>query len=666
MCGLGLEVELTEFVDRLQKAEKKGGKYMALCPAHDDKEQSLSITANQKAIAIHCFAGCKPEDIVKAMGLTMKDLFFDAKPRAPEIVKTYDYKDEASNLLFQVCRMQPKSFRQRRPDGAGGWDWSTKGVRKVLYHLPDIIRAVDEVYFVEGEKDCDNLWDCGLVSTTSPGGANAWKDELAEPLIGKRVVLIPDNDDAGRAHMREVAYSLMGKAELSCILLKDKDVSVWLGKGHQPEELQALRQDISALLGAEMPSYQLIDEAIVWQHTPVQFRAENLRKERTGLHGKATILYKYNPLSWSVFNLDRSEERQKLAKTAWALLRPDVKKQYPEATLKQDLDLFCSGLWPFYLSNYSPELIYGDEDLPPLTFYLHPYVVGGGGTIIFAPPGRGKSYTALLWAQSINCGINKFWNVQKVPVLFINLERSKLTLQRRLSGVNRILGLPAVTPLRILNARGQSLSNVIESCRRAIKMFNIQICFLDSISRAGYGDLTENRPVNAIIDALSGLCDTWVALAHTPRADDTHIYGGVMFEAGADIVVRISSAISNNGTAGIGYEVVKANDIGYGGLRTYAMEFGDGGLQGFRDAKPYEFPEIEGQVKKPMIQTIMDFILDQESGDASATDISEAIGFNRVNVYKSLVHSGRFVQTRKEGRKTYYGVKETTSEKGDV
>lgn len=654
-------MQLTDFLNKLEKVKKQGKGYKALCPSHSDKAESLSITADDKTIAIKCFAGCPTENVVKSLGLRMSDLFINSRPQAPKIVKTYDYTDETGQPLFQVCRLEPKSFRQRHKDGAGNWAWSMKGVRRVLYHLHDIIKA-SEVIFVEGEKDCDNLWDCGLVATTSPGGSNAWKDEYAETLIGRKVILIPDNDDAGRAFMREIAYSLMGKAQLSCITLPDKDVSDWLAKNHRPEELDELKQDISVLLGGKRPSYEFIDEAIIWQHDPVQFKAENLRKERTGLHGKATILYKFNPLSWSVFNLERSEERTKLAKASFALLKPEIKQVYSETALKQDFDLFCSGLWPFYLSHYSPELVYGDEVPIPLTFYLRPYILRGGGTIMFAAPGRGKSNTALLWAQSVNCGINKFWEVQQASVLLINLERSKETLQRRLSAVNRILDLPPVTPLRILNARGLSLSNVMDACKKAIKQYNIEICILDSISRSGFGDLTENRPVNAIIDALSGLCNTWVALAHTPRADETHIYGGVMFEAGADIVVMLSSAISTNGKLGLGYQITKSNDIAYGGLKTYAMEFGENGLENFRLAKPYEFPEIEGQVKKPMIQAIMDFILEQDTGDAMATDIAETLGYNRGNISSTLIHSGRFVKTRTEGKKVYYGVKETTSD----
>jgi len=648
-------MELQSFLEKLDKVKKSGNGYVALCPAHADHKHSLSVSAEGGKVLVKCFVGCTTEAIVAAAGLTMADLFVDKKAAAPKVVDAYDYTDENGALLFQVCRLQPKSFRQRHKDSAGNWVWDMKGVRRVLYHLPDIIRA-PEVWFVEGEKDCDNLWECGLVSTTSPGGAKAWKDEYAEPLIGKRVVLIPDNDEAGYAYMRDVASSLMGKAELSCVLLPDKDVSDWLAKKHRPEELAALHQDVAALLEGRRATYEARDGATCWDHEPVQFKAENIRHERTGLHAKVVLLHKHQALAWSVFNVERSEERTKLARAAFAALKPEVKNAYPEAALKRDFDLFCADLWPFHLSQYSPELVYGDETILPLEFLLYPYIMRGGGTILFAPPGRGKSNTGLLWAQSINMGINTFWKVKQAPVLFINLERSRETIQRRLSAANKILGLPAVTPLRILNARGQSLNNVMDACHKAIKRHHIGLVILDSISRSGFGDLTENRPVNAIIDGLSGLSPTWVALAHTPRADESHIYGGVMFEAGADIVVKLSSAIGNNGTLGVGYEITKANDLKCGDLHIYAMEFGDHGLQNFRKAKPYEFPDIEGQTKKPPLEAIREYMLEQDLGDATATELSEALTLHRGTIVQLLRHSGQFVETRKDGKKVFYGV----------
>jgi len=199
----------------------------------------------------------------------------------------------------------------------------------------------------------------------------------------------------------------------------------------------------------------------------------------------------------------------------------------------------------------------------------------------------------------------------------------------------------------------------MDACRKAIRQYDIKVVILDSISRAGFGDLTENRPVNAIIDALSGLTETWIALAHTPRQDESHVYGGVMFEAGADIIVRLSSALGMNGTLGLKYEITKANDVARGQSSTWAMAFDELGLTDFRPARPYEFPEIEGVTGKPMILAVKDYILEQESGEASASDIAEALELNRGNVSTVLTKSGLFVQTRiDKGRKTYYGVKE--------
>src|SRR5262249_19677901 len=58
-----------------------------------------------------------------------------------KIAATYDYTDEAGNLLFQTVRYEPKDFRQRRPDGKGEWLWNTRGVVRVLYNLPAVIGA---------------------------------------------------------------------------------------------------------------------------------------------------------------------------------------------------------------------------------------------------------------------------------------------------------------------------------------------------------------------------------------------------------------------------------------------------------------------------------------------------------------------------------------------
>jgi hypothetical protein len=165
----------------------------------------------------------------------------------PEIVATYNYQDEHGDLLYQICRMIPKDFRQRKPKAGGGWEWSIKGVRRVLYRLPELLSAVLTaiVFIVEGEKDVDSLVKLGLVATCNSGGADSGKGEKWLPnfnqfLRGRRVAILPDQDNAGRKHGETVARGLQGvAAEVKVVELPGpgKDVSDWLDAGGTVEEL---------------------------------------------------------------------------------------------------------------------------------------------------------------------------------------------------------------------------------------------------------------------------------------------------------------------------------------------------------------------------------------------------------------------------------------------
>jgi len=129
----------------------------------------------------------------------------------PMIVKTYDYTDEQGNLIYQVCRYEPKDFRQRQPDGNGGWKWTMDGVSRVLYQLPMVLKS-QLVVCAEGEKDCDTLTELGWVATCNVGGAEKWLEAYSDFLVGKDVIIVPDNDDKGLSHARIVADSLLEKA----------------------------------------------------------------------------------------------------------------------------------------------------------------------------------------------------------------------------------------------------------------------------------------------------------------------------------------------------------------------------------------------------------------------------------------------------------------------
>ena len=139
--------------------------WQALCPVHETDggphKPSLSISVGEGGrVLLHCHAGCETTEVLRTLGLQESDLFADngqsrQTSAPPQITATYDYCDAAGSLLYQVVRFAPKDFRQRRPDGKGGWIWKMDGVPRVLYRLRDILSADPNAwcFACEGEKD---------------------------------------------------------------------------------------------------------------------------------------------------------------------------------------------------------------------------------------------------------------------------------------------------------------------------------------------------------------------------------------------------------------------------------------------------------------------------------------------------------------------------------
>lgn len=155
-----------------------------------------------------------------------------------EIVATYDYVDADGNLRYQVCRLNPKSFRQRRPNNgtAGAWIWNMDGVSALPYRIRNVIDN-QTVYIVEGEKCADDLSEkLGLPSTTFHGGAGKFWPEVLPYFKGKNLILIPDNDAPGGDHMRRLAGEFQKTAVSVKIIelpgLEPKgDISNWISSG---------------------------------------------------------------------------------------------------------------------------------------------------------------------------------------------------------------------------------------------------------------------------------------------------------------------------------------------------------------------------------------------------------------------------------------------------
>lgn len=243
------------------------GQHSARCPAHKDRVSSLSIAVGDDGrVLLHCHAGCSLDDVLGAMNptITKRELFSTSNGSVTQrngkkkIVATYNYTNENGDPLYEVVRYNPKDFRQRRPNGKGGWIWNLKGVDRVLYRLQELIQSAGEcvVYICEGERDVDRLNKEGLIATCNPGGAGKWGKIDDSPLHDLHVVILPDNDKPGRKHAEDVAKSLHGKAASVRIvelpgLAEHGDVSEWLGAGN---DIEALDQ-----LAAQSPEYEAIE-----------------------------------------------------------------------------------------------------------------------------------------------------------------------------------------------------------------------------------------------------------------------------------------------------------------------------------------------------------------------------------------------------------------------
>jgi hypothetical protein len=217
-----------------------------LCPAHEDHRPSLGLSVRTKGYPgalVRCRAGCRVEDVMAEWwggALPLAALYDDHWIRRNghrRIAETYPYVDEAGRLLYETVRYDPKDFRQRRPDGAGDWIWDIKGVRRVLYRLPQVIAAVQAgrlIWLVAGEKDVAALERVGEVATCNPIGESNWLDEYAEPLRGAGVMVVVDRDATGEKYARQVIPSLqrVGADVMAVQARAGKDAHDHFAAGH--------------------------------------------------------------------------------------------------------------------------------------------------------------------------------------------------------------------------------------------------------------------------------------------------------------------------------------------------------------------------------------------------------------------------------------------------
>jgi hypothetical protein len=250
-----------------------------------------AYTLEQKLLAAELKRGPMHDEVMRALETVMGTPFVQRVYAEPldkgkrgwdrrQARDFYRYTDEIGDELFTVWRFVDRNGKKITPADrpcpcrdnpeaecahgcTDGRIWTTKGVRRVLYRLPDVI-ASNVVFVVEGEKNANDLsralalyikrnggFPLGAMTldhvavTTNPGGATQWKPEygFGRYFIGKVVIKLGDNDGPGRLHdeaaCKDIAPHALKVFTLELPVGEGEDISDYL-EGNTVEDLLKL------------------------------------------------------------------------------------------------------------------------------------------------------------------------------------------------------------------------------------------------------------------------------------------------------------------------------------------------------------------------------------------------------------------------------------------
>ncbi len=237
-------------LERLKGVKKEGTRWKALCPAHDDRQPSLSIgTGRNHQVLLNCFAGCTFEQVLAALDLKAGDLHPEADNRASSkagakadlltVDKLAANKKLPAEFLRSLGLKESRKYRGAIEvpylDATGsagrsrlrsalkakdGSSWSAaSGDAIVPYGLWRLneARSAGLLLIVEGESDCWTLWHHGLPAIGIPGADMV---KVLDPTLLdgiRRIFVVQEPDKAGASFVRSVRAQLLGRVGNSAV-----------------------------------------------------------------------------------------------------------------------------------------------------------------------------------------------------------------------------------------------------------------------------------------------------------------------------------------------------------------------------------------------------------------------------------------------------------------
>ena len=250
------DIEL--IASRLEDVKRGSDRLVARCPFHSEKTGSFHVYYEN--LGYQCF-GCKAQGGWRALyahlGLECPE---EPRERRSDATLRYDYCDVSGRSIGRVERIEKdggKTFRQYSLNASGQWE-AKKLYPFPLFRLPQLraASAGSVVWVCEGEKAVEAVTSAGGVATTTSGGSSGFHkaDHSGfDCLRGKRVIILPDNDDPGEAYAAAWLAECRKRRIDACIVRfpspnkKGYDAFDYLSEGGTLDELVAIANNNASL-----------------------------------------------------------------------------------------------------------------------------------------------------------------------------------------------------------------------------------------------------------------------------------------------------------------------------------------------------------------------------------------------------------------------------------
>ncbi len=432
-----------------------------------------------------------------------------------ELVRTWDYVDEAGKVLYQTIRFQfrlpdktwrvgedgkpEKTYSQRRvarPDDdpekvRDGWVYSLAGARIVPYRLPDLIEAVkggDRIFFVEGEKAADALWELGVPATCNPMGAGKWWDELTPFFVGADVVIIPDNDpQAINKATREPLFHADGRPKRA-------------GIDHAEAVFGKLRPVAKAVGLLDLPGLPLKGDAWDW--------------------------------------IMAGGSAEKLYDLALTVRPPEARPQ------------------PRFISRFGA-LRWRDLDAPgPEHEYLiDDFLTVGDKSVIGGPSKSGKSFLAIHAGMSVARGVDFFGRPVRRGLVIYQAGEGARGVKKRLRAYRKHFGVPAdedvpfvllQSKIDLYRADGDTAALIeeIKAICQFYPEYPLAMFFIDTLATAqGAADENSGKDMGAVLDNIDRInreTGAHVCLVHHMNAQGSKLRGHTSIISNLDQAIFVT------------------------------------------------------------------------------------------------------------------------------